>query len=290
VRDAFNRLTGQQKMLFMVGVAALFAIIVGTLLWSQQPDWKVLFSNLPEKDGGAIVASLEQQNIPHKFNDRGSLMVPSDRVHDVRLKLAAQGLPRGGMVGFELMENQKFGISQFAEQVNYQRGLEGELARTILSIASVESARVHLAIPKPSVFVRESQKPTASVMVNLFPGRALEASQVAGITHLVSSSVPQLASSNVTIIDQNGVLLSQLKSSLMEAGLDPTQIKYVREIEEASASASRKFLSRYSAFRITRCRWRPMSTFRSPNRPPKVTVRIPRLKLPASVASRTMRR
>lgn len=232
LREAFNRLGNQQKIGFMVALAAIVAIVIGGILWSRQPDWKVLFSNLPEKDGGAIVAVLEQQNIPHKFNDNGSILVPANRVHDVRLKLASQGLPRGGIVGFELMENQKFGTSQFAEQVNYQRGLEGELARTIMSIGAVESARVHLAIPKPSVFVREEQKPTASVLLSLYPGRSLDPGQVAGITHLVSSSVPQLTSSNVTILDQSGALLSQLKSKLSDVGLDPTQIKYVREVED----------------------------------------------------------
>lgn len=231
LREAFNRLDAKQKLGMMVAVAAIIAIIIGTVLWSQQPEWKVLFSNIGEKDGGAIVAALEQQNIPHRMSDSGSIMIQANRVHEVRLKLASQGLPRGGMVGFELMENQKFGISQFAEQVNYQRGLEGELARTIMSIGAVQSARVHLAIPKPSVFVREEQKPTASVMLNLYPGRTLDAAQIAGISHLVSSSVPQLNSSNVTVLDQSGAMLSQLKNKLTEAGLDPTQIKYVREIE-----------------------------------------------------------
>ncbi|WP_428826974.1 flagellar basal-body MS-ring/collar protein FliF [Azonexus sp. IMCC34842] len=232
LREAFNRLGDQQKIIFMVAVAAIVAVIVGSILWSRQPDWKVLFSNLTEKDGGAIVAILETQNVPHRYSDNGSLLVPAERVHEVRLKLATQGLPRGGLVGFELMENQKFGTSQFAEQVNYQRGLEGELARTIQSIGSVQTARVHLAIPKPSVFVREEQKPTASVMLNLYPGRTLDNGQIAGIAHLISSSVPQLPMANVTVIDQNGVLLSQLKSKLTEAGLDPVQVKYVREVED----------------------------------------------------------
>ena len=233
MREAFNRLGIQQKIGFMVALAAIVAIVVGSVLWSQQPDWKVLFSNLSEKDGGAIVTLLEQQNIPHRMSDNGSIQVAANRVHEIRLKMASQGLPRGGMVGFELMENQKFGISQFAEQVNYQRGLEGELARTIMSIGSVQSARVHLAIPKPSVFVRDEQKPTASVMLNLYPGRTLDGGQVAGITHLVSSSVPQLPMANVTVIDQNGALLSQLKSKLTEAGLDPAQNKYIREVEDS---------------------------------------------------------
>ena len=233
LRDAFNRLGMQQKIGFTVAVAAIIAVLVGAILWSQQPDWKVLFSNLGEKDGGNIVTLLEQQNIPHRMSDNGSIMVPANKVHEVRLKLASQGLPRGGMVGFELMENQKFGISQFAEQVNYQRGLEGELARTIMSIGAISSARVHLAIPKPSVFVRDEQKPTASVLLNLYGGRTLDSGQIAGITHLVSASVPQLLSTNVTVIDQNGTMLSQIKSKLTEAGLDQAQIKYVRELEDS---------------------------------------------------------
>lgn len=232
LREAFDRLSSQQKMLLMVAVAAIVALLIGTLLWSRQPDYKVLFSNLAEKDGGAIIAVLEQQNIPHKMSDSGAILVPAERVHEIRLKLASTGLPRGGSVGFELMENQKFGVSQFAEQVNYQRGLEGELARTIQSIGAVQSARVHLAIPKPSVFVREEQKPTASVLLTLYPGRALEAAQIAGITHLVASSVPQLPTANVTVIDQTGALLSRLKSQLTEAGLDPAQLKYVRDVED----------------------------------------------------------
>ncbi|HEX6736372.1 MAG TPA: flagellar basal-body MS-ring/collar protein FliF [Azonexus sp.] len=231
LRAAFNRLTEQQKIIFLVGLAAIVAIVVGAILWSRQPNWKVLFSNLTEKDGGAIVANLETQNIPHRYSDNGALMVPAERVHEVRLKLASQGLPRGGLVGFELMENQKFGTSQFAEQVNYQRGLEGELARTIQSIGSVQSARVHLAIPKPSVFVRDEQKPTASVMLNLYPGRTLDGGQIAGISHLISSSVPNLPIANVTVIDQNGSLLTQLKSATA-SGLDAVQLKYVREIED----------------------------------------------------------
>lgn len=242
LREAVNRLGTQQKIAFAVAIAAIFAILVGTLLWSQKPDYKVLFSNLGEKDGGNIIAVLEQQNIPHRLSDTGAIMVPGERVHEVRLKLASQGLPRGGMVGFELMENQKFGISQFAEQVNYQRGLEGELARTIMSIGAVQSARVHLAIPKPSVFVREEQKPTASVMLNLYPGRTLDATQLAGITHLISSSVPQLQSGNVSIIDQNGALLSTLKNKLTEAGLDATQLKYVREIENGISARIEEIL------------------------------------------------
>lgn len=234
LREGFARLNTQQKLMLSAALAAIIAILVATYLWATQGDYRVLFSNLSDKDGGAIIAALEQQNIPHQFSQGGgAILVPAARVHEVRLKLAQQGLPRGGSVGFELMDNPKFGLSQFAEQVNYQRALEGELARTIGSVGTVQSARVHLAIPKPSVFVRDEQKPTASVMLTLYPGRSLEPAQIAGISHLVAASVPQLNSNNVTVIDQSGTLLSQLKSKLNEAGLDPTQIKYVRDLEDS---------------------------------------------------------
>jgi len=231
-RQAFARLNNQQKVLLMVALAAMLAILAGGWLWSRAPDYRVLFSNIAERDGGAIITALEQLNVPFKFSEAGgTILVPADKVHEVRLRLASQGLPKGGSVGFELMENQKFGISQFAEQVNYQRALEGELARTIQAVAAVQMARVHLAIPKPSVFVREEQRPTASVFLHMHPGRVLEPAQIAGITHLVASSVPQLPPTNVSIVDQGGNLLSQMRSKLSEMGLDPTQIKYVQEVE-----------------------------------------------------------
>ena len=235
LRYALSRLSNQQKILLMVAVAAIIAIAVAASTWLKQADYRILFSNIGERDGGAIIAALDQMNIPYKFNESGgAIMIPGGKVHEVRLRLASQGLPKSGGVGFELLENQKFGVSQFAEQINYQRGLEGELARTIQSIGAVQVARVHLAIPKPTVFVREELKPSASVLLNLYPGRALEPSQIAGIQNLVAASVPSLAVASVTILDQSGAMLSQLKSKLMEAGLDPTQITYVREIEASA--------------------------------------------------------
>jgi flagellar M-ring protein FliF len=243
LQEAFARLTYTQKILLAAAAAAIIAVLVGFWLWNRQPDYKVLFANFSEKDGGAIIAALDQANVPYRYSEGGgAILVPSEQVHDVRLRLASQGLPRGGSVGFELMENQKFGVSQFIEQVNYQRALEGELARTIESIASVESARVHLAIPKPTVFVREEQKPTASVLLHLYPGTMLDKKQIAGISHLIASSVPQLPLANVNIIDQNGDLLSQLKDKLNEAGLDPSQLKYVREVEHNIAERIKDIL------------------------------------------------
>lgn len=227
-------LSQRQKLAMGAALAVALALLMGVFLWSRQPDYAVLFSNLEERDGGAIVNALTQQNIPYRFSPSGgAILVPANQVHDVRLKLAAQGLPRGGMVGFELMENQKLGVSQFHEQVNFQRALEGELARTIQAVAAVASARVHLAIPKQTAFLRDEQKPTASVLVNLHSGRRLEPTQVAGIVHLVASSVPHLANDAVSVVDQNGNLLTVKQDPLRAAGLDPTQLKYVQELEDS---------------------------------------------------------
>ncbi len=227
-----GNLTQRQKLSAAAAVAAAIALLIGVWIWSQEPDYAVLFSNLEERDGGAIVTALQQQNVPYRFSPGGAaILVPESMVHDVRLKLAAEGLPRGGLVGFELMEGQKLGVSQFHEQVNFQRALEGELSRTIQSLASIGRARVHLAIPKQTAFLRNQQLPTASVLVNLLPGRRLNDAQVAGIVHLVASSVPQLATDQVSVVDQNGRLLT--RSPERDSGLDPNQLKYVEELERS---------------------------------------------------------
>jgi flagellar M-ring protein FliF len=228
----FEQLSVQQKMGLGAGVAALIALIVGAWIWGQTPDYRVLYSNLSDRDGGAIIDSLQQLNIPYKFAEGGgALMIPANQVHEARLKLAAQGLPKGGTVGFELMENQKFGITQFAEQVNYQRALEGELARSVQTIGAVAAARVHLAIPKPSVFIKEQQKPSASVVLTMHGGRLLDSTQVSAIVHLISSSVPDLAAKNVTVVDQDGTLLSATQGE-NGTGMDAKQVQYVQQIEQ----------------------------------------------------------
>ncbi|MFZ6817460.1 flagellar basal-body MS-ring/collar protein FliF [Undibacterium sp. Ji22W] len=225
---------GVRTIILSVGAAITVAVMVGIWMWSQAPDYRVLFSNFNDRDGGAIVASLQQLNIPYKYSEGGSaILVPADQVHDVRLKLAAQGLPKGGNVGFELMENQKLGISQFLEQVNFQRALEGELARSIQAVSAVQTARVHLAIPKASVFIREQQKPTASVLLNLYPSRVLDQQQVSAIVHLVASSIPELSAKNVTVVDQNGNLLSDPSKQVANNNLDPSQLKYVQEFQQS---------------------------------------------------------
>ena len=216
------------------GMALVLGIMAAVWMWNQKPDYRVLLSNYSDRDGGAIISSLQQMNVPYQFADGGgAILVPAERVHDARLKLASQGLPKGGNVGFELMENQKLGVSQFLEQVNFQRAMEGELARTINSISVVQSVRVHLAIPKPSVFVRDKEKPTASVLLNLHPGRSMDRQQVSAILHLVSSSVPELTAQNVTVVDQNGNLLSSPESQAGNRQLDPAQLKYVQDLQDS---------------------------------------------------------
>ncbi|MGY2485502.1 flagellar basal-body MS-ring/collar protein FliF [Cupriavidus sp. CP313] len=228
--EVIERLKANPKLPLMLAGAALAAAIAVGVLWSRSPDYKVLYSNLSERDGGAVLQSLQQMNVSYKFAEGGgAVMVPAEKVHEIRLRLASQGLPKSGTAGMELMDNQKFGISQFAEQVNYQRGLEGELARSIESIAAVQSARVHLAIPKPTLFVRERQKPTASIVLQLYPGRAIDEGQVAAISHLVSSSVPELTPKSISIVDQHGNLLSNTGNERM---LDATQLKYVQALEQ----------------------------------------------------------
>jgi len=229
----WRTMSSRSKISTMVGAAASIALLIAAWMWSQAPDYRILFSSIPDKDGGAIIASLAQMNVPYKISDGGgAILVPAPMVHETRLKLASQGLPKGGSVGFELIDNQKFGATQFQEQVNYQRALEGELAKSIQSLGAVQAARVHLAIPKPTLFMREQQKPTASVLLSLYPGKTLDRSQVGGIMHLVSSSLPDLPVKNVSVVDQTGALLSP-QSDAGEAGrLDATQLSYVQQLEQ----------------------------------------------------------
>jgi flagellar M-ring protein FliF len=233
IKDRFNALTMRQKFGLGGAIAFLFAVLLAVSISADNKStYKVLFSNLNDPDAAAIVASLQQLNVPYKFSEGGgALMVPERNVYETRLKLAGQGLPKSGSVGFELLENQKLGTSQFVEQVNYQRALEGELAKSISSIAQIKSARVFLAVPKQSAFVRDQEKPTASVVLTMYPGRFLDTPQVIAIEHLVSSSVPRLAPQQVSVVDQDGNLLSKLPQNT--DSLDSAQLKYVSELENA---------------------------------------------------------
>ncbi|WDY59479.1 flagellar basal-body MS-ring/collar protein FliF [Pseudomonas sp. PSKL.D1] len=234
---AFLENISQMPMLrqvgLLVGLAASVAIGFAVVLWSQQPDYRPLYPSLTGMDTKQVMDTLAAADIPYNVEpNSGALLVKADDLSRARLKLAAAGVaPSDGNVGFELLDKEQgLGTSQFMEATRYRRGLEGELARTVSSLNNVKAARVHLAIPKSSVFVRDERKPSASVLVELYPGRALEAGQVMAIVNLVATSVPELDKSQVTVVDQKGNLLSdQLQDSAMT--MAGKQFDYSRRME-----------------------------------------------------------
>jgi len=223
-----------QRLRLALGVVLFVAIGVIGLVMGRQAEWRVLYSNLADKDGGAVIAQLSTLNVPYKHAEGGgAILVPADRVHDVRLKLASLGLPKGSVNGFEMMESNRFGMTQFQERLTFQRGLEGELTRSIQALSSVQNARVHLALPNQNGFFREQQKPSASVLLSLHGGRTLDRTQLAGIIHLVASSVPEMSPSAVSVLDDTGKLLSSPSDGSGGAlGVDAEQLQYVRQVEQ----------------------------------------------------------
>lgn len=219
----------------IIGLAVAVAAGLALFMWAQAPVYRVLYANLPTQDAGAVVDALQAANIPYRLDaGSGAILVPPQRLAEARMKLAGQGLPHTGGVGFEsLRQDQGFGTSQFLETARFQRALETELARTIDSLDPVAGARVHLAIPERSVFVRDRKAPTAAVSLRLYPGRSLTPGQVTAIAHLVASAVPGMSASKVTVVDQHGQLLSNAGDDT--DGLDATvrQLDLRHRIEEA---------------------------------------------------------
>ena len=231
VQQSIATLRDQQKVVFIVAAALSIAVIAALALWARSPDYRTLYGSLSEAEGGNIVSALTKMNVPYQLDtDTGAILVPHQQVRELRLRLASQGLPKSSTTGFELLDDEKFGLSQFNEQVNFQRALAGELSRTIETLDPVMTARVHLAIPRPSVFVREKQPPTAAVTLKLQPGRVLDASQINAVVHLVASSVAGMSADNVTVVDQAGELLSG--AGLAAQTQNTTQLKYTQRVEK----------------------------------------------------------
>lgn len=230
--EKFRR-PGPAQIGIMVGAAAVVALLVALVLWANSPNYEVLYRGLSETDAGQVMEALQKNNIPFKVDTRsGALTIPESMVYEARLKLASQGLPRGAVNGLETLEQgNNFGVSQFMENARYQHALEGELARSIMSIGAVQNARVHLALPKESVFVRNRQPPSASVLIQLHPGRVLDQGQVAAIVHLVASSVPKLSADQISVIDQAGNLLTRPRGDT-DIDLSLDQLNYTRRLEE----------------------------------------------------------
>ncbi|NOT13631.1 MAG: flagellar M-ring protein FliF [Methylococcaceae bacterium] len=227
------RLTIGKQLALMLGLAFSVAIGVAIVLWSQTPTYGRLFAEIGEKDVADVLQVLDTQGVKYKVEPgTGAILVPKDQVDDIKLKLAAQGLPRSTSLGYEILDKEQgFGTSKSVEMVRFQRALEGEIARTIMAIQNVKSARVLLALPVQSVFVRDRKKPSASVVVNLYQGRSLDKGQIESIVHLVASSVPQLEAEQVTVVDQKGQLLSSNDAS-SEVNLTSKQFEYKKNIEE----------------------------------------------------------
>ena len=231
----FAGLDQGQRMRMGLGIVLLVAVGIIGVMMGRQAEWRVLYSNLSDKDGGAVVAQLTTMNVPYKHADGGgAILVPADKVYDARLKLASQGLPKGSVAGFEMMDTNRFGMTQFQERLTFQRGLEGELTRSIQALSSVQSARVHLALPNQNGFFREQQKPTASVVVGMNVGRTLDRAQLAGIIHLVSSSVPEMNANAVSVLDDTGKLLSALPEGAngVSGNGDAQQMQHVQQLEQ----------------------------------------------------------
>ena len=232
--QGLTRLPIVKQLGLMIGLAASVAAGVGIVLWSQTPAYSLLYGNLSGSDATEVMEALQRADIPVRLDRHsGALLVPSGKVHDARLKLAAEGLPHSTDMGFEVLEKEQgFGTSQFVERARYQRALEVELARSISKVNSVQNARVHLAVPKQSVFVRRGKKPSASVLVHLYPGRTLEEGQVAAIAHLVAASVPNLEPSDVKVVDQKGRLLTAPDQD-DDALLTRKQFDYTQRLERS---------------------------------------------------------
>jgi flagellar M-ring protein FliF len=241
--QGFQGLPALRQLGLMVGLAASVALGVAVVLWSQQPSYTLLYANLSSKDAGQVIDALNKSGIFFKVDEStGAVMVESSKLQTARMQLAKDGLPEGNAMGFEMLQKEQgFGTSQFIETARFQRALEGELSRTIATLRNVDAARVHLAIPKRSVFLRERANPTASVMVDLYSGRTLDDEQIAAIVHLVSSSVPHLVPENVTVVNQRGDLLSSRNSA---DGLAPTssQFSYNRKLELTYSERIRQLL------------------------------------------------
>lgn len=233
-----------QRLIILVALAGSVAGLIALVLWTQQPDMQVLFTNVNSDDAAAIIDKLKEAKTPYETTGGGAtILVPSAQVHELRLQLATQGIPRGGGVGYEIFDRTSIGMSDFVQKLNYRRALQGELARTIAQMPEVERARVHLAIPERRLFASEQDRARASVVVSLRNSQILSKSQVQGVVHLVASSVEGLQARDVTVVDGHGHLLSSTAAD-ETAGLSSTQLEYQRTVEKDIETRIQSMLER----------------------------------------------
>jgi flagellar M-ring protein FliF len=234
LKDNFKVLPlGRTVLLASVAISTLLGIVL-LVVWTNRINYQPLYFNLSPEDAGVVVEELKDQKIPYRLSANGkTVMVPSGRIYDLRLDLASRGIPSGGGVGFEIFDKTDLGTTEFVQKLNYQRALQGELARTINQFAEIEHSRVHITLPEKALFLEDEQKPTASVVVKLRHKGALQEKQVQGIVHLVAGSVERLKPENITIVDVNGSVLSAgVSEGSQLAGLTSSQQEFQREVEE----------------------------------------------------------
>jgi len=243
--ESLSELSLSKKILIAMFFAGGFALITVLWLWTQAPEFRVLYTNLSPEDAGAVVEKFKEQHIPYQFSGGGStILVPSEQVHDLRLQLASQGLPQGTGVGFEIFDKSSLGTSEYAQKLNFRRALQGELARTISQLDEVSSARVHLVIPEPVLFSEQQEEARAAVVVNLRPGQVLSPSQIQGITHLISGSVTGLKPSAITIVDSKGQIRSKGSEEGNALQMSSTQMEYQKNLEQELENKIETILTR----------------------------------------------
>lgn len=244
----FQNLTTKQKAIIGISTISVIGFIVFLVLFTNARNntsdgYRVLFDNITASDSALVIEQLEKDNIPYKILNEGTIKVPKDFVYKERIAIAALGIPKNSKVGFELFDKQDFGETDFAQKIKYLRALEGELARTIGSLTPIEDAKVHIALPKDSVFVEKATKPTASVVLNVNPNMKLSNKQITGIKNLISASVAKLSNENVKIVNQNGESLGIDSSDGFESDLVTAQIKYKNDYERAYENKIEKVLA-----------------------------------------------
>ncbi len=245
LRTVLLALPPARRASFAALIAAVLVGTIGLAYWVQRPQYRVLFSNLGTTDAGAVVDYLKSEKIPYRVGEGGtSVEVPAGQVYETRLALAGRGVPQGGGVGFEIFDKQTLGMTDFVQRLNYQRALQGELARTIAELAAVEAARVHLALPERSLFVAEERRPSASVVVKLRPGRVLAPDQIAGIVNLVAASVEGLKPADVTVVDIDGKILTHDTEDAQRRPAGEAMLGYQRDIEHGYAERIESMLER----------------------------------------------
>ncbi|RLA93754.1 MAG: flagellar M-ring protein FliF [Deltaproteobacteria bacterium] len=232
IKLLLSSLPQRKRIALLLLVGGVIAAFIYLIIWAGQPEFQVLYSNLSPQDAGQIIAKLKEKKIPYQVSPVGnSISVPTDKVYELRLNLASQGLPEGSAIGFEVFDNTKLGMTEFVQNINYQRALQGELSRTINSFTEVESSRVHIVMPKESLFIEKEQPATTSVFLKLKPGSTLSKTQIQGIVHLISASVPGLNPENVTVVDNHGKMLAGFKEESDLAGLTSSQLEFQEKVE-----------------------------------------------------------